>query len=133
MKYPSISSKVIIFNDNKALLIKRRIFDPYAPGRWDIPGGGSDPGENALETALRELLEEIGYEAKEEHLKLHVKEKVNKPKRSYHRHTYAHESPSQFKPKLSREHTEFRWMTIGEIESTNLPAHYKLVCRELLI
>ena len=131
-EYPEISSKVIIINGDKALLIKRRLLDPYAPKRWDIPGGGSDPGEDALQTAIRELEEEIGYQASIDHIVLHNKEKIIKPNRSYHRHTFIHKSNDKFEPKLSKEHSEFKWMDIKEIEGTNLPDHYKLVCREVL-
>ena len=39
----------------------------YALGQysWEIPEGGGPPGEEAIETAKRELLEETGLEAKE--------------------------------------------------------------------
>ncbi len=32
------------------------------PKRWDLPKGHRDPGENDLQTALRELQEEIGVD-----------------------------------------------------------------------
>ena len=34
------------------------------PKRWDLPKGHRDPGENDLQTALRELQEEIGVDPK---------------------------------------------------------------------
>jgi len=58
----NIASAVIISSDNKVLLGQK---DPksgraYADGSWLIPGGGIEPGETALEAALREVLEETG-------------------------------------------------------------------------
>jgi 8-oxo-dGTP pyrophosphatase MutT (NUDIX family) len=41
--------------ERKLILVKLR----YAPG-WRLPGGGRNPGEDAVEAALRELREEIG-------------------------------------------------------------------------
>jgi len=41
--------------DRRVILVKLR----YAPG-WRLPGGGRDEGEDAEESALRELREEIG-------------------------------------------------------------------------
>jgi 8-oxo-dGTP diphosphatase len=32
---------------------------PY-PGRWEVPGGTVDPGENAPECGIREIYEEVG-------------------------------------------------------------------------
>lgn len=132
INYPLISAKVIIVCGDKALLIKRRLLDPYAPKRWDIPGGGSDPGEDALQTAIRELEEEVGYKAKVDKVILHNKERITKPNRTYHRHTFIYKANDKFEPKLSKEHSEFKWMDINEIEETNLPDHYKMVCREVL-
>lgn len=41
--------------ERKLILVKLR----YAPG-WRLPGGGCNPGEDAVEAALRELREEVG-------------------------------------------------------------------------
>lgn len=44
--------------ERKLILVKLR----YAPG-WRLPGGGRNPGEGAVDAALRELEEEIGMTA----------------------------------------------------------------------
>ncbi len=44
------------------ILLIRRKYRPF-PGRWSIPGGHVDPGEDIYRAATRELLEETGIEA----------------------------------------------------------------------
>ena len=46
---------VIMTSDNKVLLLKRP-----NDGRWDLPGGGVDDGENLAEAIVREVQEETG-------------------------------------------------------------------------
>jgi 8-oxo-dGTP pyrophosphatase MutT (NUDIX family) len=46
-----------------AVLLTRRSAQPRAhSGQWALPGGRVDPGESALDGALRELQEELGLE-----------------------------------------------------------------------
>ena len=40
----------------------------YGPLNWEIPGGASEPGETLIETAVREVREEVGVEATAERL-----------------------------------------------------------------
>ncbi len=48
------------WQDHSALVLTKRSENlKNHPGQWALPGGMQDPGENAVETALRELAEEV--------------------------------------------------------------------------
>lgn len=53
--------KVIIESGGKILMIK----NSYGGVRWNLPGGGVDKGETALDAALREAREEVGIQVDE--------------------------------------------------------------------
>ncbi|MCO4851942.1 NUDIX hydrolase [Bacillus vallismortis] len=52
-------SFVIISNEKQQILLVKRNDVPL----WDLPGGRADPGETAEAAAVREVLEETGYNA----------------------------------------------------------------------
>ena len=54
----ALSCGILVLNPHSELLLCR------ATGtfRWDIPKGGSEPGESPLQTALRETAEECGLQ-----------------------------------------------------------------------
>lgn len=49
----------VVAADGRALFIRH----DGAPDTWGLPGGGHEPGETHVETALREVHEETGVEA----------------------------------------------------------------------
>ncbi len=59
----------VVVTDGTAVLLFADT-DPGVPGSrwWVTPGGGMDPGETEIETALRELAEETGFHARAEDL-----------------------------------------------------------------
>ena len=52
----SVSCGTLVINSRRELLLGHVTHTP----RWDIPKGVRDPGETALEAAMRELREEAG-------------------------------------------------------------------------
>lgn len=52
---------VVCLRGDEVLLIRRG--RPPLQGEWSLPGGRIEPGERAVEAALRELREETGVEA----------------------------------------------------------------------
>ena len=52
---------VVCLRGDSVLLIRRGT--PPCQGEWSLPGGRIEPGERAVDAALRELREETGVEA----------------------------------------------------------------------
>jgi ADP-ribose pyrophosphatase YjhB (NUDIX family) len=57
---PAVAACALVERDGRLLLV-RRARDPER-GKWDIPGGFTDEGEEPLDAVRRELREETGLE-----------------------------------------------------------------------
>jgi ADP-ribose pyrophosphatase len=64
IRHPGAVAVVPFFDDGR-LLLERQFRYPHGREFIEIPAGKLEPGEPALETAKRELLEETGYAAQE--------------------------------------------------------------------
>ncbi len=51
--------------DGKFLITRRSANKRWAPGAWEIPGGGVQAGETSRDAVLREVLEETGLDVSE--------------------------------------------------------------------
>lgn len=72
-------SSIIVRNEKNEILLQKRADN----GKWGLPGGCQDLGENLRTTAVRELYEETGIKVKEEDLILIDTLSGEKRKRSY--------------------------------------------------
>jgi ADP-ribose pyrophosphatase YjhB (NUDIX family) len=63
---PKVAAVVLVENDGKVLLV-RRVMNPEQ-GKWSIPGGFVDAGEDPRQAAARECLEETGLDVEITHL-----------------------------------------------------------------
>lgn len=54
-------NRALVLNKKKeVLLIKRSKSDSYMPGKWELPGGKLDAGQDISNALEREILEETG-------------------------------------------------------------------------
>jgi 8-oxo-dGTP pyrophosphatase MutT (NUDIX family) len=64
-RQPATGAACAIFDGQGRVLLVRHT---YGRLNWELPGGGSEPGEAPEETASRELVEETGLDAEIERL-----------------------------------------------------------------
>ena len=53
---------IVVRPDGKFLITKRVMTKNWAPGWWEVPGGGVQAGEESREAVNREILEETGLD-----------------------------------------------------------------------
>jgi len=58
------AQKAFILDGGKLLLVQKAPGDPDNPGRWEVPGGRMDFGEDVDEHIMREVKEEVGLSIK---------------------------------------------------------------------
>jgi len=127
-----VMCKVAIICGTKVLVLKRSWKVIYHPHRWDIPGGAKDFGESLEDAASRECLEEAGYEVDPTKLKLIDTQSKVRDGKPAERYCFAFYAEQEFEPRLSFEHSEYRWLEIGELDEVNLPNFYKDCIRACL-
>jgi len=61
---------LICDKNGKYLITQRALDKKWAPGQWEIPGGGAMAGETSLLAVQREVLEETGLDIKNDDTKV---------------------------------------------------------------
>jgi len=64
--------------DQKYLITRRKLDKEWAPGWWEIPGGGVRAGESSIDAVYREIKEETGIDVRGlEPQKIYTYKRVN--------------------------------------------------------
>ncbi len=114
-KFFKVNVSVVIFNNDKVLIVKRSMKEDVFPGLWGIPGGTVDMSDQNLESALeREVMEEVGIKIKNFCvIQNNIKEKEIYGM-VYIVYTADYESGE---PKALEDTEEVSWMTIENMEN----------------
>ena len=113
-----IMSGACILNDNKVLMLQQREDGPQ-PLKWGPPGGHGEPGENPIETAIREIKEETNLDIDINGL-VGARIAETPSGKTYLVILYSAKPKNPDAIKLNRESKDFRWITLEEIDNLEL-------------
>jgi 8-oxo-dGTP pyrophosphatase MutT (NUDIX family) len=113
-KYWGKAGAGIIFTDGKKILLLKRAEKGDSFGKWSVPGGKVENGENILDAAQRESKEECGYFGgyKFGH--------YDDADGRHHFHTFFYAVDKPFDVTLSDEHSDYKWIDLNDVSSYNL-------------
>ena len=113
--------KVIVLHPQKEgvfLILKRSSTSHSRPGDWDFPGGNVLYGEKHLDSLLREIDEETKL-AVDELIPVEVVTRYDEMNNIYFLGISYRAKALGDNVTLSREHTEYKWVTLEEFLSMN--------------
>lgn len=120
-----IQKCLIVNHDGKILALKRAPDDHSRGGNWDLPGGGYEQGEDVLSSIKREVMEEVGLTVISIQ-PIYFTNRIGVTEGFFNGDTVFgacyFSSDWTGEVVLSREHTEFRWVTPAEFKSFDFGA-----------
>lgn len=121
------TATVAVINENNRILILRRgKTAPWMPGRYCLPGGHAEPGEDTQYCAVRELSEETGISFPVDELDSITIQYAN----GYSKLVWIARinDPKIF---LNYEHDHYAWINYDEIYSYSLVPRLKQILQSL--
>ncbi len=112
---------IIITEDDKILLLKRP-----NEGRWDLPGGGVDDGENLPQAIIREVSEEAGLDIDNAlPVYTYLRSVKSKPEKLIQFVLSRINTPSvELNIRLSDEHESYRFFDFGDMATLQIVPSY---------
>ena len=111
------AASVAFVYESSVLLLQRSASSQNGPETWQLPGGKSEDGETALETAVREVREELSYTIKspEQLVKITTfsSESTVIPGVQFNMTLFIYRVNKKFKPKLNKESKSYEWVPLS--------------------
>ncbi len=115
--HPSMGAGIMyVTPENRALFLRRNNEKGDHIGEWDFPGGGAEPNETPVQTAIREAHEETSASPYGEKALI----SSNKRADGFEYHTYRQPIMHAFTPKLCEEHDGYVW---ADVDKPPTPLH----------
>jgi len=119
----SLSAKVVVRDEKgRCLLLKRSMSSKGNPGKWDLPGGKVDVGENLEQGLLREVAEETGLSISLQRV-LGAAESESPTKRVAY--LIFEGSVDSGQVHLSDEHDDFTWVERQSLATMDLADQFR--------
>ena len=114
----ALAVRLLLFNDvGEVLLLQRSSSSKTNPGKWELPGGKIDPGEQFDAALLREMQEETGLAVRIHHAAGTAEQQVP----AWHViHLVMTGTIVSGILRISKEHEAFRWERIDEMRNLEL-------------
>ena len=128
---PVVGVGAVIIKDGKIVLIKRG--NEPSKGKWSIPGGHVELGENLKEAVIRETKEETCLDV-DNPILMDVVENVDLDEQSKIKYHYVivdylvHVKGGSIE--AASDAAELRWVPFCEVDSYNLTASFRLFFRD---
>ena len=113
----------ILNSNNEVLVVKRADNDDFLPGLWELPGGGTNFGENPQEALKREIFEEVGLSVSvgkplsvDDYFMENDHEKIHRVEISF----LCSQIDTTQKVQLSFEHSAYRWIAQEQLHGIAL-------------
>ncbi|WP_163549729.1 NUDIX domain-containing protein [Candidatus Frankia nodulisporulans] len=129
-----LTADVVAFAPHRGVLhvlLIRRGFEPFA-GRWALPGGHVDAGEQVETAARRELAEETGIAVDALRLVGFYTAPGRDPRGRYVTGAYTTVLPDMPAPVAADDATAARWLPVSDALATGLAFDHAQIIRDAL-
>ena len=135
---PRVATCLLIDNVGKLLILKRSDKVRTYKGMWGGIAGYIEENEEPLETALKEIKEEVGLDKEEVHFikklePIKFTDFYENEKYDWEVFTFLFKTGKKDKINIDWEHSEYRWISPSEISKYDTVPHLKEVVSKLLL
>ena len=116
------SALVVLKRGDEFLLLLRPVgMNIKFPNMWSFPGGGSEKGEEPLQTAIREVYEETGLRVYPQDLKILYQTKDPDDKKNVYFFACEKWEGKIDQNKVKSEHQKSEWVKLSDMKNYKMP------------